>query len=104
VAGIVRFAGAGPLGEARVRLVRADGSDDPLTALTAGDGSFSFSGFRGGDWRLEILGAGLLPLRANVRLAGAVTLDAALAPQPANYRPPAQDLIVPEEALPPPEH
>jgi hypothetical protein len=102
VAGIARLVGGGVLAEARVRLVRADGTDDPRTAITAADGTFAFSGLRPGDWRLEILGAGLLPLRAGVELAGEVALEAALAPQPANYRPPAQDLIVPEEVLPPP--
>lgn len=102
VAGIARLVGGGVLAEARVRLVRSDGTDDPRTAVTSADGTFAFSGLRPGGWRLEILGAGLLPLRAAVDLAGDVALEAALAPQPATYRPPAQDLIVPEEALPPP--
>jgi hypothetical protein len=101
VAGIARLVGGGVLAEAHVRLVRADGTDDPRTAVTAADGTFAFTGLRPGGWRVEILGAGLLPLRATVELSGEVALEAALAPQPANYRPPAQDLIVPEEVIPP---
>jgi hypothetical protein len=49
-----------------------------------------------------VSGAGLLPLRAELDLSGDVSLEAQLATQPANYKPLPQDLIVPEDVLPPP--
>lgn len=90
------------IAEARVRLVRADGRDDPRSMLTGPDGGFAFPDLTAGRWRLEIRGAGLLPLRADLDLAGPMTVRASIAPQPADYKPTARDLIVPEEALPPP--
>jgi hypothetical protein len=101
--GSVRIAGGAPLAEARVRLVRPDAKDDPRSALTDPSGGFSFAGLKAGRWRLELIGAGLLPLRTDLDLTGAVVLDAALARQPANYQPLPQDLIVPEDVIPPKE-
>lgn len=101
LSGSVRIAGGAPTAEVRARLVRADAADDPRSALTDGSGAFAFTGLKAGRWRLELAGAGLLPLRAEIDLAGDVVLEAALASQPANYQPPAQDLIVPEEVIPP---
>jgi len=43
----------------------------------------------------------LLPLRTTIDLVADTTLEAQLATQPANYQPSPQDLIVPEEAIPP---
>lgn len=100
--GTVRLSGGSPVDEARVLLVRPDGGADPQVALTAADGAFAFEGIPAGRWRLEILGAGLLPLRTTVDLSGTVSAEAWLAPQPANYKPLPQDLLVPEEAIPPP--
>jgi hypothetical protein len=99
--GVVRVAGGAPLAEARARIVRPDALDDPRTALTDAAGGFAFAGLKAGRWRLELIGAGLLPLRADLDLAGSVVLDAALARQPANYQPLPQDLIVPEDVIPP---
>ena len=101
LAGHVRIAGGAPIAEVHARLVRPDAEDDPKTALTDASGGFVFPGLKAGRWRIELQGAGLLPLRAELDLAGDVVLDAALAQQPANFQPPAEDLIVPEEAIPP---
>lgn len=90
-----------PLAEARVRLVLADGSQDPRTGLTDGDGRTVFDNLSAGTWRVEILGAGLLPLRASVEVAGEIEVEATMAPQPADYQPSPQDLIVPEDVTPP---
>jgi Carboxypeptidase regulatory-like domain len=99
--GTVRLAGGGGVAEAQVRLVRADGGADPEVARTTADGGFAFEGLRAGTWRLQVIGAGLLPLRASIDLTGTVDLDAQLAPQPADYEPSAEDLIVPEDVIPP---
>jgi hypothetical protein len=101
LAGRVRIAGGAPIAEVRARIVRPDAADDPRTALTDASGGFVFPGLKAGLWRLEISGAGLLPLRTEIDLSGEVVLEAALAQQPANYQPPAQDLIVPEDVIPP---
>jgi len=100
--GSIRLSRGTPLAEARVHLTRADGADEARTLLTDGSGAFSAPDLKAGSWHLEVQGAGLLPLRADLELVGDVTLEAQLAAQPADYRPPARDLIVPEEVLPPP--
>ncbi|HEX4822890.1 MAG TPA: carboxypeptidase-like regulatory domain-containing protein [Candidatus Polarisedimenticolaceae bacterium] len=101
LAGHVRISGGAPIAEVHARLVRPDAEDDPKLALTDASGGFVFPGLKAGRWRIELQGAGLLPLRADLDLSGDVVLEAALAQQPANYQPPAEDLIVPEEAVPP---
>jgi hypothetical protein len=100
--GRVRMARGTPLAEARVRLTRYDGGDEARALLTDGSGAFTLPTLKAGRWRIEVQGAGLLPLRADLDLVGDVTLEAQLSSQPASYRPPAQDLIVPEEVIPPP--
>lgn len=101
IAGTIRVAGGALLAEARVRMTRADGADDARVMFTDGDGRFSSPGLKAGRWRLDVQGAGLLPVRVDLDLAGDVAIDAQLAAQPADYRPLPQDLIVPEEAIPP---
>ena len=101
LAGTVRIAGGAPIAEVRVRLMRRDGVDDARMVTTDGAGAFSVPRLAAGRWRLDVQGAGLLPLRAELDLAGDVSLEAQLATQPANYRPLPQDLIVPEDVLPP---
>lgn len=101
VAGKVRMSRGTALAEARVRLTRPDGADEARALLTDASGAFTVPQLKAGRWRLEVQGAGLLPLRADVNLVGDVVLEAQLAPQPSSYRPPAQDLIVPEEVIPP---
>ena len=100
--GVVRVAGGLPLAEARVRLMRADGADDSRTVLTDVAGAFAVPQLKSGRWRIDVQGAGLLPVRADLDLDGDVAIDVQLAVQPANYRPLPQDLIVPEEVIPPP--
>jgi len=100
--GAIRTPNGAKLSEAKVRLTRVDGPDDSRLVLTEASGAFDFRELAAGRWRLEIQGAGLLPLRAELDLAGDVVLDAQLAAQPADYRPLPQDLIVPEDVIPPP--
>jgi hypothetical protein len=101
--GRVRVAAGAPVGEVRIRLVRGSGDADPRTVMTDSAGEFVFDGIPAGRWKLEALGAGLLPLRADVDLKGEMTIDLGLARQPANYQPLPQDLIVPEDVIPPPQ-
>jgi hypothetical protein len=100
--GTVRVAGGAPLAEARVRLTRADGADDSRMFLTDAAGGFASPQLKAGRWRLDVQGAGLLPLRADLDLLGDVAIEAQIAAQPANYRPQPVDLIVPEDVIPPP--
>ena len=100
--GVVHVAGGAPLAEARVRLTRADGADDSHTLLTDVAGAFAVPQLESGRWRIDVQGAGLLPVRADLDLDGDVAVEVQLAAQPANYRPLPQDLIVPEEVIPPP--
>jgi hypothetical protein len=100
--GTIRVAAGVPLAEAHLRLTRVDGTDDSRMSLTGASGVFAFPGLTAGRWRLEVQGAGLLPLRTDLDLVGDVSIDAQLAAQPANYRPLPQDLLVPEDVIPPP--
>ena len=100
--GVVRVGGGAPLAEARVRLTRPDGADESHTLLTDKAGAFSVPQLAAGRWRLDVQGAGLLPVRADLELGGDVAIDVQLAAQPANYQPLPQDLIVPEDVIPPP--
>lgn len=102
LSGKIRMSRGTALAEARVRLMRPDGADETRALLSDGSGAFVIPKLKAGRWRLEVQGAGLLPLRADLELVGEMALEAQLAPQPSSYRPPAQDLIVPEEAIPPP--
>jgi hypothetical protein len=99
--GAVRDAQGKGTGEVRLRLTREDGSDDPREQVTAGDGSFAFAGLRPGRWRLEVQGAGLLPVRTTVALAGTTSLAVSLVPQPAGHLPSVDDLMPREEPVPP---
>jgi hypothetical protein len=100
--GTVRIGGGAPLAEARVRLARSDGADDSRTVLTDSAGTFVVPQLKAGRWRIDVQGAGLLPVRADLDLDGDVAVDVQLAAQPATYKPSPQDLIVPEDAIPPP--
>ena len=103
LAGTIRVAGGAPLAEAHVRLTRPDGVADSKTALTDAAGKFAWTGLPAGRWHFDVQAAGLLPLHADLDLAADVSFEAQLAPQPANYRPLAQDLLVPEDVIPPPD-
>ena len=101
ISGIVRIASGAPLPEARVRLSRSDGLDDSRTVLTDASGAFTIPSMKAGRWRVEVQGPGLLPARTDLELSGDVVFEVQLAAQPANYRPLPQDLIVPEDVIPP---
>jgi hypothetical protein len=93
---------SGPKGEVRVRMQHADGSEEPRTVLTSPDGTFELSGLSPGSWRIEVLGAGYLPIRAFVDLEGDARVTATLVPQPTTFAPAPEDLLPPEEPIPPP--
>jgi hypothetical protein len=103
LAGTVRIAGGVPVAEAHVRLTRPDGAADSRTSICDGSGAFALKDLTAGRWRLDVQGAGLLPLRADLDLAGDVAIEVQLAAQPPNYRPLPQDLLVPEDVIPPPD-
>jgi hypothetical protein len=102
LSGKVTVRGAGPLPEARLRLVRSGGGDDPRSVLTRRDGTFALADIPAGTWRIEALGAGYLPVRADLDLSSDASLEAVLVPQPASYVAPALDMLPQEEPIPPP--
>ena len=101
--GLVRSRDGEALAEVRIRLIRADGTVDPRYALSGREGRFNLSDLEPGGWRIEILGAGFLPIRVPVTLAGQATVTAVLVAQPASYEPQPLDLMPPEMPIPPPE-
>jgi hypothetical protein len=83
-------------------LTRTDGSVDPRDAVSDEDGEFAVTNLLPGKWKLEVLGAGYLPIRVPVSLSGEGELRAVLIPQPASYEPQPLDLMPPELPIPPP--
>lgn len=102
LSGIVTSRAGGPVPETRVKLSRPDGSEDPRRTLSSRDGTFALDDLAAGPWHLEILGAGFLPIRADVALDEDLRVDAALVGQPANYTAPPLDLLPQEVPIPPP--
>ncbi len=96
----------GPYGaaqaEARVRLARPDASADPRVTLTGPDGTYRIQGLAPGAWDLEILGGGYLPLRVRLNLGQSMRVGATLVPHPVGHTPAPEDLMPPEEPIPPP--
>ena len=92
-----------PLAEVRVRMLKADGTVDPVFALTDENGEFEFPEIAPGMWDVEIYGAGYLPVRAPASWYGEMELRAVLVTQPATYEPQPLDLMPPEEPIPPPD-
>jgi hypothetical protein len=90
-----------PLAEVRVRMLKADGTVDPVFALTDENGEFEFPEIAPGMWDVEIYGAGYLPVRAPASWYGEMELRAVLVTQPATYEPQPLDLMPPEEPIPP---
>ncbi len=101
VAGTVRDPQGSPLADARIRLMRPDGSADPVSVPTRADGGFEISGVAAGAWDLEIEGGGFLPLRLRLDLERSTRLHARLVPHPLGYTPAPEDLMPPEEPIPP---
>jgi len=101
VEGVVQDHRGAPLAEVRLRLVRPDGSEDPVVTVTRFDGTFEIEGVRGGLWNAEVLGGGFLPLRFALPLEESARLHARLVPYPIGYVPTPEDLMPPEEPIPP---
>jgi hypothetical protein len=102
VRGVVLTRDEKPVPEARVRAARPDGTIDPRSVLTGTDGAFALPDLAVGPWRIEILGAGYLPVRADFELRQDVEIRAVLVGQPADYMPPPTDLLPIEVPIPPP--
>jgi hypothetical protein len=100
--GIARTPGGNPMAEVKLRLVKIDGRTDPLMATTAEDGTFQIDGIPAGEWRVTIVGVGMLPIRTWIYLAGDDELDIRLVLQPAAYEPSPLELMPVEEPIPPP--
>jgi hypothetical protein len=99
--GVASTRDSGPKGEVEIRMQRADGKDEPRSTLSMQDGSFAIDGLTPGAWRLELLGAGYLPIRVALDLEEDSRMTATLVPQPMNYTPAPEDLLPPEEPIPP---
>jgi hypothetical protein len=79
-----------------IALVRVDGDENPVRVRSGEDGTFEWPRLAPGDWRVEIRGAGFLPIRATVSLTRSMKLLSLMVPQPAGHLLPALDLL-PEE-------
>jgi len=80
---------------------RADGKAEPRSTLSGPDGTFAIEGLSPGTWKIEVLGAGYLPIRVPLDLQADARVTATLVPQPMNYAPAPEDLLPPEEPIPP---
>ncbi len=89
------------LGEVWVRIVRQDGSVDPLSLRTPEDGSFAFEELAPGEWRVEVIGIGYLPLRQRLMFGDDSRVFVQLVRQPAEYVPSPLDLLPPEVPIAP---
>ncbi len=90
-----------PMGEVKLRIVRTEGRADPLMATTAEDGTFQIDDIEAGEWRVTIVGVGMLPIRTWVYLVGDHELDIRLVLQPAAYEPSPLELMPLEDPIPP---
>jgi hypothetical protein len=99
--GQVVEAGAGPVGEVRLRFVRPDGLEDPRILRSRPDGTFEIEGAGPGVWRVEASGVGYLSQRIALDLRGTSLLKVILVRQPADYHPTPLELMPPEQPIPP---
>lgn len=99
--GFVREAAGAPAASARVRLVRPDGALDPREAAVGEDGRVEIEALPAGRWNLEILAPGAIPLRAALDLERDTEFEISLVAQPPEYPLSLEDLMPPEEAVPP---
>jgi hypothetical protein len=99
--GMTRTPGGNPMGEVKLRIVKTEGRADPLMATTAEDGTFRIDGIEAGEWRVTIVGVGMLPIRTWVYLVGDHELDIKLVLQPAAYDPSPLELMPIEDPIPP---
>lgn len=91
----------GRLADVTIRLVKADGSEDPREAVTGPDGSFSIDDLSPGRWRLDGRGVGFLPIRGSLVVGQTADLQLWLVSQPAGYDPSPLDLMPAEIPIPP---
>ncbi len=99
--GMTRTPSGLPMGEVKLRIVKTDGQDDPLMATTAEDGTFRIDGITAGEWRVTIVGVGMLPIRTWVYLVDDHELEIKLVLQPAAYEPSPLELMPIEDPIPP---
>jgi len=99
--GMARTPSGLPMGEVKLRIVKTDGHDDPLMATTAEDGTFQMDGITSGEWRVTIVGVGMLPIRTWVYLVDDHELEIKLVLQPAAYEPSPLELMPIEDPIPP---
>lgn len=90
-----------PMGEVKLRIVKTTGQSDPRMATTAEDGTFSIEGIEAGEWRVTIVGVGMLPIRTWIYLVGDHALEVRLVLQPAAYEPSPLELMPIEDPIPP---
>ncbi len=100
-AGFVREAEGAPAVSARLRLVRPDGALDPREAPVGEDGRVEIEALPAGRWNLEILAPGAIPLRAGLDLLRDTEFEISLVAQPPEYPLSLEDLMPPEDAVPP---
>ena len=101
LAGLIRAADGQGLGEISVRIVRQDGSVDPLALRTPEDGAFRFDALPAGEWRLEIAGIGYLPVNQRLMLNDDSAVVVQLIKQPPDYVPSPLELMPPEAPIAP---
>ena len=99
--GVTRTPMGNPMGEVKLRIVKTTGQTDPLMATTAEDGTFRIEGIEAGEWRVTIVGVGMLPIRTWVYLVGDHELEIKLVLQPAAYEPSPLELMPIEDPIPP---
>ncbi len=99
--GSVIAAGGNGLGEVSVRIVRQDGSVDPLIVRTPKDGTFRFDAVPAGEWRLEIVGIGYLPVNQRLMFNSDSAVTVQLIRQPPDYVPSPLELMPPEVPIVP---
>lgn len=99
--GSVAAAGGNGLGEISVRIVRQDGTVDPVIVRTPEDGAFSFDRLPSGEWRLEVVGIGYLPVNQRLMLNSDSAVAVRLVKQPPDYVPSPLELMPPEAPIVP---
>jgi hypothetical protein len=97
---VIAATGSG-LGEISVRIVRQDGSVDPLILRTPKDGAFRFDAVPAGEWRLEIVGIGYLPVNQRLMFNSDSAVTVQLIKQPPDYVPSPLELMPPEAPIVP---
>ena len=100
---VVEREGAEAVSEVRVRFVHPQGALDPRTAQSDDAGEFVVSDLPPGEWRIEVSGAGYLPLRTRIDLPRDMAIGIALVQQPADYVPSPMELMPKEKLTPPPD-